>query len=593
MQNRRETTGVPRLMLLTKDVICAIMLPDRVWETKIVFLCLKGKTFAMKKITVSLAAVLVLLLAMMPAACAERLVDQYSCVAGELINYYIGEAPVNSDVYSNDLPMGCILEESPSGDVKQISVSGRPMLAGVQDFFVNIRDFDGTLKTVSCSINASPATPDVQICQDVTCYPGYNVQLSVRASATDGGMLSYQWYAGVGFASVPIPNANSYTYIPDTTQLGGSYYYCVVTNTNNGYTTSATSDPVLVTVTNPTVKSIEIESMPAKTTYSVGDSLNTSGLQIKVNYDNGSWDVVNQGFTAEPSSFPSAGTQTVKISYQNCVCYFYVTVADKEASVEGIGVVTLPKKTEYKVGDKLETAGLSIRAYTADGHYDVSTGLDCSPTTMDTAGSQTITVKYAGKTCTFTVKVTEEKEVIKTITVASRPTKVEYTVGDKLYSSGLVLRVVTNKGTQELTSGFTCTPKQLNTAGTQEITVVYGQYTCTFNVTVKAKATPTPSQAPTPTPGVSPSAGPSSSPDVPASGSPAPDHRTDRNETNSVSTVVKVGLIVAILTLAGLAGCVYVLQHKGNVDFAALFKGRKSKSGDSGSRGKDGKHVRH
>ena len=231
------------------------------------------------------------------------------------------------------------------------------------------------------------------------------------------------------------------------------------------------------------------------------------------------------------------------------------------------------KKTQYKVGDNLETEGLSIRAYSGNTHFDISSGLDCSPTVLNTAGSQTITVTYAGKTCTFTVKVAEEKEVIQTVTVAARPTKVEYAVGDRLDSTGLTLRVVTNKGTKEVTSGFTCTPKVLTTAGTQTVTVVYGQYTCTFDVTVKTAASPSPSPTPTPTPSASPAA--SASPSVsPGAVSPSPSAGRHDNSSNPVSAVVKVGLIVAVLALAGLAGCVYVLQKKGNVDFLSMFTGK-------------------
>ena len=51
------------------------------------------------------------------------------------------------------------------------------------------------------------------------------------------------------------------------------------------------------------------------------------------------------------------------------------------------------------------------------------------------------------------------------MTVAARPTKVEYTVGDRLDSTGLTLRVVTNKGTKEVTSGFSCSPKVLRLPG--------------------------------------------------------------------------------------------------------------------------------
>ena len=99
------------------------------------------------------------------------------------------------------------------------------------------------------------------------------------------------------------------------------------------------------------------------------------------------------------------------------------------------------------------------------------------------------------------------------------------------------------------------------------------RYTCTFDVTVKAAASPSPSPMPTPTPSASPavSASPSAGP---GAVSPSPSAGRHDNGSNPVSAVVKVGLIVAVLALAGLAGCVYVLQKKGNVDFLSMFTGK-------------------
>lgn len=525
----------------------------------------------MKKFLTSLALALLAVFSVLPCAYAEEYVPLGSYTAGEKLNCYISNVDAGAQVVSLDLPTGCSLVDDFNGGTRRLLLGGAPTEAGQHAFSIQVSGVENY--TINCSIDLTPALPSIQTCQDVTCAPGSSVLLSVSAWTTDGGSLSYQWYTGVGFTSIPINGATDPVYSPDTSVSGTTYYTCSVTNTNNGLSVSAMSEPIVVTVATPKVVSISVDAMPSTTRYQVGDSLNLSGMRLQVNYDNGSSEIVSQGYTGSPSVFNEAGTQTVTISYGGAVCYFYVTVENKEAVVDGIGVVTLPKKTQYKVGDNLETEGLSIRAYSGNTHFVISSGLDCSPTVLNTAGSQTITVTYAGKTCTFTVKVAEEKEVIQTVTVAARPTKVEYTVGDRLDSTGLTLRVVTNKGTKEVTSGFSCSPKVLTTAGTQTVTVAYGQYTCTFDVTVKAAASPSPSPTPTPTPSASPavSASPSAGP---GAVSPSPSAGRHDNGSNPVSAVVKVGLIVAVLALAGLAGCVYVLQKKGNVDFLSMFTGK-------------------
>lgn len=73
--------------------------------------------------------------------------------------------------------------------------------------------------------------------------------LMVRASAN--GTLSYQWYKNseksITGAEV-IPGATSDSYVPSTTTLGVTYYYCKVTNTLNGTTKTNNSGIATVTV---------------------------------------------------------------------------------------------------------------------------------------------------------------------------------------------------------------------------------------------------------------------------------------------------------------------------------------------------------
>jgi len=67
--------------------------------------------------------------------------------------------------------------------------------------------------------------------------PGATVTpLSVTASASDGGTLSYQWYSETTMYSNPtaVTGATSSTFTPPATTAGTLYYYAEVTNTNNG-----------------------------------------------------------------------------------------------------------------------------------------------------------------------------------------------------------------------------------------------------------------------------------------------------------------------------------------------------------------------
>lgn len=238
--------------------------------------------------------------------------------------------------------------------------------------------------------------------------------------------------------------------------------------------------------------------------------------------------------------------------------------------IEGIGVLTRPNKIEYQEGDRLDTTGLSVRVYTDQGYYDVTGGLECSPAVLDVAGTQTVTVRYEGKSCTFTVTVEAAKETVESISVASMPSKTSYTVGDSLDTAGLVIRVVTNKQVQDITDGFSCTPKVLTTAGTQQIRVIYGITSTTFSVTVaeRATATPAPTVSPSSTPAaaVSPSVSPAGVTGADGSSpSPAPTRHVSSHqshETNAGSAVIQIILVLALLALVGLGAYVYTVQRK-------------------------------
>ena len=98
--------------------------------------------------------------------------------------------------------------------------------------------------------------------QDVNCLVGATSEtISVAASITDAGTLSYQWYknavnstaGGTKILTGAGYNANTYT-VP-TDSAGTTYYYCVITNTNNdatvNQTAAVTSDAASVTVSYP------------------------------------------------------------------------------------------------------------------------------------------------------------------------------------------------------------------------------------------------------------------------------------------------------------------------------------------------------
>ena len=166
------------------------------------------------------------------------------------------------------------------------------------------------------------------------------------------------------------------------------------------------------------------------------------------------------------------------------------TINVKKEEVTSLTIATKPTKTNYYVGDTLNTAGLTLKAAYNNGTTQTITGgFTCTPTALSTAGAQTVTVNYGGKTATFAVNV--QDVTLSGIAIASNPSKTSYFVGDTLDTTGLKLTATYSNGTtQTITSGFTCTPTALSTAGAQTVTVNYGGKTATFTVNVELPVLP-------------------------------------------------------------------------------------------------------
>ena len=227
---------------------------------------------------------------------------------------------------------------------------------------------------------------------------------------------------------------------------------------------------------------ISVKTLPTKTSYYTGDTLDTTGLVLTAKYNSGKTETITSGYTCTPTTLNAAGTQAVTVRYNGLTTKFNVSVTQTKAT--NISVTTKPEKLSYFVGDTLDTSGLVLTEKYNNGDVKtITSGYTCTPTVLETAGTQTITVKYGNNTCTYTVDVTP---VVATgIAVSVLPSKLSYFVGDTLDTSGLVLTESYNNGkTVTVTSCYTCTPTVLETAGTQTVTVTYGEHSCTFDVVV-------------------------------------------------------------------------------------------------------------
>lgn len=151
--------------------------------------------------------------------------------------------------------------------------------------------------------------------------------------------------------------------------------------------------------------------------------------------------------------------------------------------IASITVSKMPDKTTYYKGELFDSTGLEISGIASTGETVSVTDYELSGFDSSSAGAKVITVTASGKTTTFEITVSEAS--ISTISVTAMPTKTNYHIGKEFDFTGIVVTATASDGntidvTKDCTySGFdSSSPKQ------SEITVHYGSFTCTFEVTI-------------------------------------------------------------------------------------------------------------
>lgn len=237
-----------------------------------------------------------------------------------------------------------------------------------------------------------------------------------------------------------------------------------------------------VTVSERKVRSITVGTLPTRTQYSTGDTIDTAGMTLLVQYTDGSTETLQAGWTVR-CDLTTAGTKTATVSYGGKSTTYSVTVS--EAPVTAIQVVTQPKKLTYRLGESIDLAGLEL-SVSRGNHSTSVTWPDAGISfegTLDTTGECVITLSYGG--CTDTIRVSVNAPAVVSLTILTLPQKLTYAPGDEPDPTGLVLLATYEDGsTAQVTEGFAVAAK-LDAVGEAAVTVTYQGAQATYTVQVQ------------------------------------------------------------------------------------------------------------
>lgn len=179
-----------------------------------------------------------------------------------------------------------------------------------------------------------------------------------NATASGTNATIYYTYATAGYL-----NANSKATlmtITDTTVTLTKYG-------TSGSGTEMTSIDRVATETAPTLSSIAITTEPTKMEYTVGDTLDTTGMVVTATYsDDSTAEISAEDYTVSEVDMSTSGTKTVTVTYEDLTATFDITV--NEAVTEPtVNTVSRWDDTEQVI---VEATGLGLTGITATNVND-------------------------------------------------------------------------------------------------------------------------------------------------------------------------------------------------------------------------------
>ncbi len=236
------------------------------------------------------------------------------------------------------------------------------------------------LITVNALVNAQTPSITTQP-QGDTVNVGEAVSLSVTAGVTDGGNLTYQWYSNTSDSNsggLEITDANSSTYSPDTGTEGTTYYYVIVTNTNNDVsgvktatTTSVAVAVIVIAAPLPTTYTVTFDyndGATAQTTTQTGTDGRLSALPVptRSGYTFDGWFTVVTGGTEVTTATVFTGDATIFAQWTLIPIgtVYTVTVNGSYASNTGSGSYAPDATVTIRAGSR---SSYSFTGWSASG----------------------------------------------------------------------------------------------------------------------------------------------------------------------------------------------------------------------------------
>lgn len=242
------------------------------------------------------------------------------------------------------------------------------------------------------------------------------------------------------------------------------------------------------TVSGITVKaldSITISGTPTATTYVAGQKFDPTGLTVTAHFSDNTSEVVAN---AACQWVDNNGSATLTNSSTYVVCKYGSITCDTQIDIlikqlQSIILAGSPLKTEYILGDKFDSSGITVVAVFNDDSQAVVSASQCS--WVDEFGNEVLAKNATKVICQYVNKTAEITSILvkeaTSLEVSGTPTKTIYSSGQAYDPSGLTVTLKFDKGSDEKLSPSDCQWKDNNDSATVTFATKWVRASITIN----------------------------------------------------------------------------------------------------------------
>ncbi|MCH5197552.1 MAG: bacterial Ig-like domain-containing protein [Oscillospiraceae bacterium] len=285
-------------------------------------------------------------------------------------------------------------------------------------------------------------------------------------------------------------------YVPDFSSYGTKTVYISYSAPGGAVFNASFS----VEVIKVPLGNITVVSLPDKTDYIEGETLDLSGLKLKLSYSDGRADEIyaaediltNRDFTLlgchseTQDKELSYGKHTLNIYYKYPEISCSVSFSAKRKTLLSLSIKTLPKSlVTYSKTAVPSLDGLTLTAVFDNNQsitvYPKDCNVNCDPSNFILGSGNIVTVSYGGKSIIldFTYAI-DEITGLKVIT----PRVMNFTLGEKIDLSELKVYITKKSGEETPISDYSMSEIDPSVSGAQTVQIVYKEFSEVFNINI-------------------------------------------------------------------------------------------------------------